>query len=352
MIETFILYNAILLLSVLFAYYAEHSKTRRSRILARYSLFMVLFVPSVLRYDIGTDYASYVDSFNFSSEYKQTEIVFYALILFLRNLQLPAHSLFVCSAFITYFPLLFLQRKNYTWKILMYVLLCYLLSYSAIRNMISLSLVILAFDLFFRGKRWGAFIIYPLSVLFHASSFVFLPFFFVNRMHCNRIILLLISSFLLCICYTDMFFVLLNNDLFLNSYYGGYMFSVYGVEPSYHTGYGAFSKILFAAIVFLSVLFSKTKDNAVIYFSLFYFISLVLMTKVSIFLRLADAAAITLVFALPLCLSVWREKKIIALKYLMVLFYVVLFEMFIYANNRGLKEGNVGVSPYQTIFCE
>ena len=230
MIETFILYNAILLLSVLFAYYAEHSKTRRSRILARYSLFMVLFVPSVLRYDIGTDYASYVDSFNFSSEYKQTEIVFYALILFLRNLQLPAHSLFVCSAFITYFPLLFLQRKNYTWKILMYVLLCYLLSYSAIRNMISLSLVILAFDLFFRGKRWGAFIIYPLSVLFHASSFVFLPFFFVNRMHCNRIILLLISSFLLCICYTDMFFVLLNNDLFLNSYYGGYMFNILIVE--------------------------------------------------------------------------------------------------------------------------
>lgn len=45
-------------------------------------------------------------------------------------------------------------------------------------------------------------------------------------------------------------FVLLNNDLFLNSYYGGYMFSVYGVEPSYNTGYGAFSKILFAAIVF------------------------------------------------------------------------------------------------------
>ena len=87
---------------------------------------------------------------------------------------------------------------------------------------------------------------------------------------------------------------------------------------------------LLAAIVFLSVLFSKTKDNAVIYFSLFYFISLVLMTKVSIFLRLADAAAITLVFALPLCLSVWREKKIIALKYLMVLFYVVLFEMFIH----------------------
>ena len=76
------------------------------------------------------------------------------------------------------------------------------------------------------------------------------------------------------------------------------------------------------------------------------------MTKVSIFLRLADAAAITLVFALPLCLRVWREKKIIALKYLMVLFYVVLFEMFIYANNRGLKEGNVGVSPYQTILCE
>ena len=71
-----------------------------------------------------------------------------------------------------------------------------------------------------------------------------------------------------------MFFVLLNNDLFLNSYYGGYMFSVYGVEPSYNTGYGAFSKILFAAIVFLSVLFSKTKDNDLFFIVLFYIIGL------------------------------------------------------------------------------
>ena len=87
MIETFILYNAILLLSVLFAYYAEHSKTRRSRILARYSLFMVLFVP--LFYDMILVLIMQVMwiLFNFSSEYKQTEIVFYALILFLRNLQ-------------------------------------------------------------------------------------------------------------------------------------------------------------------------------------------------------------------------------------------------------------------------
>ena len=63
MIETFILYNAILLLSVLFAYYAEHSKTRRSRILARLQPLYGTFRASVLRYDIGTDYASYVDSF-------------------------------------------------------------------------------------------------------------------------------------------------------------------------------------------------------------------------------------------------------------------------------------------------
>lgn len=132
----------------------------------------------------------------------------------------------------------------------MYVLLCYLLSYSAIRNMISLSLVILAFDLFLEVKDGG---FHNISIVCLVSCFLicFPAILFVNRMHCNRIILLLISSFLLCICYTDMFFVLLNNDLFLNSYYGGYMFSVYGVEPSYNTGYGAFSKILFAAIVFV-----------------------------------------------------------------------------------------------------
>lgn len=352
MIETFILYNTILLLSVLFAYYAEYSKTECSRTLARFCLFMILFVPSALRYDIGTDYINYVDNFYFASEYKETEIGFYALTVFLRNLHLPAHSLFVCSAFLTYFPLMFLERKNYTWKMMMYVLLFYLLSYSAIRNMISLSLVVLAFDLFFRGKRWGAFILYPLSVLFHTSSFFFLPFFLVNKLRCNRIVLLALSLILFWMSYADMLFVLLNNDLFLNSNYGGYVFSEFATKPTYNTGYGVISRILFAMIVFLSVSFSKTKDNSTIYLSLFYLISLVLMTKVRIFLRLADTVSISLMFAMPWCIEVFNGKKMFPLKYLMILFYVVLFEVFIYSNNRNYKEGNVGISPYQTIFCK
>lgn len=349
MIETFILYNTILLLSVLFAYYAEHSKTERSRILARFCLFMVLFVPSALRYDIGTDYINYVDSFYFASEYKGTEMGFYALIYFLRNLNLSAHSLFVCSAFLTYFPLMFLERKNYTWKMMMYVLLFYLQSYNLVRNSISISFVILSFDLFFCGRKRDAFVIYPISILFHFSSFSFLPFFFVNELRCNKVVLLAVLLILLWMSYTNMLFVLLNNDLFLNSNYGGYVFSEFAAEPSYNTGYGAISKILFALIVFLSVLFSKTKDNTMIYLSLFYLISLVLMTKVRIFLRLADAAAISLVFVVPWCLEVWREKKNIILKYLVILFYAVLFEAFIKANDFI---GSHGISPYQTILCK
>lgn len=351
MLETYILYNTILLMSVLFAYYAEYSKMKCSRFMARFSLFMVLFIPSVLRYDIGTDYKGYTNLFYFASEeYKEIEIGFYALIVFLRKLHFSAHSLFVCSAFLTYFPLIFLQRKNYTWKMMMYVLLFYLLSYSAIRNMISLSLVILSFDLFFRDKRWGIFLIYPFSILFHTSSFVFLPFFFLNKLQCNKFLLLIVSLIVLWMSYMGMLFVLLNNDLFLNSSYGEYMFSSkYSSEPSYNTGYGAILKILFAVIVFLFVSFLKNKDNTIVYLQLFYLISLVLATKVNILLRLADAAAISLVFAVPWCLEVWREKKNIILKYLVIMFYVVLFEAFIKANNRNSMEGNNGISPYQTI---
>lgn len=348
MIETFILYNTILLLSVLFAYYTEYSKTECSRIIARFCLFMVLFLPSALRYDIGTDYINYVNSFYFVSEYKETEIGFYALTVFLRNLHLPAHSLFVCSAFLSYSPLMFLERKNYTWKMMMYVLLFYLQSYNLVRNSISISFVILSFDLFFCGRKRDAFVIYPISILFHFSSFSFLPFFFVNKLGCNRIVLLALSLILLWMSYMDMLFVLLNNDLFLNSNYGGYVFSEFAAEPSYNTGYGAISRILFAMIVFLSVSFSKTKDNTLIYLSLFYLILLVLMTKVRIFLRLADSAAISLVFAVPWCLEVLHGKKNIILKYLVILFHVVLFEVFIKVNNRNSID-NHGISPYQTI---
>ena len=144
---TYLIYNMILVLSFLSAYLAEFSKTKFQRIVCRIVLFNILFIPAAIRYNVGTDYPNYVDYFNSVYGNDVNEYGFYVLTVFLRNIGLPVHSLFVASSFLSYFPLLFLSRRSYSIKILFYVLLLYLISLSAIRNAISISIVLLSFDL-------------------------------------------------------------------------------------------------------------------------------------------------------------------------------------------------------------
>lgn len=347
---TYIVYNAILFFSVLFAYLAEHSKTKLSRFMSRLFLFIVLFIPSAIRYNIGTDYRNYVDDYYSIYGNNSMEIGFYVLIVFLRYCNLTAHNLFVYSSFLVYFPLVFLSRKYYSLKILLYVLLLYLQSFSAVRNMISLSFVILSFDLFFRGKNLGALAVYPISLLFHISSFVFLPFFFLNKLRYNKIAFLAISLFVLSISYFDFLFVVLNNDFFFETKYSKYLFGKFSSEPIFNTGYGMLLKILYSTAAFVYFVFSQNKNYSICYLFLFYLISLILATKVVIMARLVDVFAISLIFAIPLCLVSWRSKGVIAFRYLTILFYLVLFELFIKTNDGNSITGDHGIYPYQTIF--
>ena len=62
------------------------------------------------------------------------------------------------------------------------MLLLYLISLSAIRNAISISIVLLSFDLLFNGKVKKSLMIYPVSILFHTSALFFVPFFIVHAL--------------------------------------------------------------------------------------------------------------------------------------------------------------------------
>lgn len=346
---TYIIYNSILLFSAFFACFAEFSKTKQARIFSRIFLFIVLFIPSSIRYNIGTDYRNYVDYFYSVYGNDVNEIGFYILTVFLRDLHMPAHSLFVCSAFLAYFPLMFLSRKYYMFKIILYILLFYLQSFSAVRNMIALSFVILSFDLYFQKRKSEALALYSISLLFHLSSFVFLPFFFMNRLRCNRIVLLIVSLLILCISYFDFLFMLLNNDLFFETKYARYLFGKFSDEPNFNTGYGVLLKIVYTIFIFISFVFCKNENNAINYLFIFYLISLVLATKVIIMTRLVDVASVSLIFAIPLYLESCKGKYSVAIKYLTVLFYVACFELFIRANDGNTITGDYGIYPYQTI---
>ena len=69
---TYFLYNSILIIAVSFAYLVEHEKTAKGRLFSRVVVFIALFLPSVLRYNTGTDYFSYVNIFENLNSYSQS----------------------------------------------------------------------------------------------------------------------------------------------------------------------------------------------------------------------------------------------------------------------------------------
>ena len=144
-------------------------------------------------------------------------------------------------------------------------------------------------------------------------------------------------------------FLLLNNDLFFNLKYARYLFGDFSVEPAFNTGYGALLKILYSIVIFSFFLFVKNKDYTINYLLLSYLLSLALAIRIVIFSRLVDVFAISLVFAVTRCLETWHGNRTVILKYITILFYVALFELFIKSNDGNTITGDHGIFPYQTI---
>ena len=205
--------------------------------------------------------------------------------------------------------------------------------------------MILSFDLFFCRRKIAALVIYPISILFHYSSFVFLPFFFVNELRCNKVILLAVLLVFGGMV-EDIFFVLLNNE----SKYAGYLFnSHYSGEPSFNTGYSILLEIFYTMFLFVSFLLSKNRNYTLIYLLLAYVVSLFLSKNILIFSRATDVFKVSLVFVVPFYFEILDKKRTIVLSCLTILVYIVLFEVFIKSNNGNTITGDHGISPYRTI---
>ena len=342
---TYLIYNMILVLSFLSAYLAEFSKTKFQRIVCRIVLFNILFIPAAIRYNVGTDYPNYVDYFNSVYGNDVNEYGFYVLTVFLRNIGLPVHSLFVASSFLSYFPLLFLSRRSYSIKILFYVLLLYLISLSAIRNAISISIVLLSFDLLFNGKVKKSLMIYPVSILFHTSALFFVPFFIVNRLDVNKKILLVFSVAVFVLSYFDVLFMfLLNSDWFYGTRYGRYVATSFFSETIFNTGYGMILKFLVPFYVLKRLLVVDYKNGSVYYLVIGYLLSIALAAKINIFGRVLEVFGIALIFAIPLYFAC--KKNNICIKYAILLFYVLLFQLFIRDNDGSSVYGDNGIYPF------
>jgi len=350
---TVILYNLIFALVFIFSFLAEHTSTQAQRQTCRFLVFLAMFIPAAIRYDIGTDYSFYVDAYNSPGLLDNFEIGFKVLVKCLKKLSLPSQSLFIFTSFIIYAPIcFFLNRERYSLKITLYFLILYLYTFNVVRNAIALSFLLLALEIYLRGNKFKAYLVYGVSCIFHYSMFFFIPIFILDLFYVKRIPLLIISILSFYLVLSDRIFFFLNTPLFLDSKYGIYVGSTHSNQTDIGSGIGV---LLYLAIpiISLGILYVNynSKTKTMFYMLLFYIISYLLALKISIFGRLSDVFSVSLIFTFPYILKIISAKKssLICYGYLFYFLFFILFQMQIINNKKNNASGGLGINPYECI---
>lgn len=356
MLTTFIVYNSIFIFAVFFAYFVENSEIKWQRSLCRCVLFLILWIPAAIRFDIGTDYKNYVDLFWGVKSELYLEWGFQFLFYTVRKLNLGVQAVFVISSFFIYFPVcFFLRRKYFTFTIVFYILILYLSSYSIIRQALVVSVSIWAMSLYLDGKTLRSIFVVAFATLFHSSAFLILPLFLIAKIKLNRMLLLgllFVGGFFL---YKFNFIELIfGSDLFLDSSYGGYANSSFNTDAEVGSGLGILLNLILPILVILSRDRILTLNNRYLFLTnlvIIYAYAALLAANVHIFNRFLDTfrfVPVMMIFPLVQSFSKKLTKQLV-LCFFLLTNIVIVFEKGVLANDKKTDSGT-GASPYTTIF--
>lgn len=107
-------YVLILLGSTFFVWLSEKCRWSVDRVIFLFVAFLIVFIPSAVRYDVGTDYLSYIAIYENEeglNKYELTEPAFYFLNRLLRALEVRPQWLIATCAFV-YTAVVFLRTRG------------------------------------------------------------------------------------------------------------------------------------------------------------------------------------------------------------------------------------------------
>lgn len=365
--ETIIFYNFILLSSTLFVRLSEKGRTNFDRRFLLGIAFLLVFIPAAIRYDVGTDYLSYVSIFESPSileNYKIKEPGFYFITWFLKTNGFHFQWMFVIFAFIfTFIAFKAYPRKNAWLLHFLFFSMLWFSSFNIMRQTTALAWCFLAIFYFFERKYIWFIVLILIASTFHKSAIFIL---IVGGIACIplRFFLkgyLLPIIFIIGIIITYLFFnsILNFTEQFLNilgfSRYANYFNNpVHFIKKDFGTGLGILVKILFSIYII-----SNTKKlieiNKNYWFisvlSFFYSVSLVLASRIVILDRMADAFSITPIIGAYLLLQIPTSRQLNKLILILFLMFLLL-SFFKLSLSIPTSYADPKRMPYQTIFME
>ncbi|MCZ6111939.1 EpsG family protein [Campylobacter ureolyticus] len=361
---TVIFYSLIVFLSTFFIFISDRAKYKSDKLFLIFLSFITIFIPSAIRYDIGTDYGSYIEIYNNLEEHEYIEKGFYYLNKILLSINADSQLVIIISSFIYFYICYISYPKKNRWLIhFVFVLIFWFPSFNIIRQTIAIAFSFMAIYKFFDKKYLQFITIIFLGSLFHQSilligiagvaSLIPLSDFIKNRIFPKIFILIILVMFY--------YFDLITNfaNIFLNifgleRYLKYFDSSVFFVKNSNGLGIVIFTNILFCIYVLL-----QTKNILKINKNYWFLIILIFICALALILSkqiiIFDRISILFRVSIPISILILLEinnKKIF--NKFVVLFFVFILLIFFIKNSFGIKTdyADPKINPYKTILLK
>jgi hypothetical protein len=342
-----IFYISQFILVSFFAYIHSYHKNERFSVTAKWICLLLLFIPSALRYNIGTDYVNYKSIFNVIQKTGQnrTEIAWVYLNKLIIALKLPFQYVIAIASALTIFPFIKTKKKDFFIIIILFSCLYYLNSFNITRQVIAMAFIWAAYLFILERKFIISFLWILCAGLFHDYAFLFLPVFIIAEfvpLTKKRVLIGFISFVILSFIINTYLVPIIMGLKYKGENYIFYtenlmsFISILKALPRF--------SILFFMIYFLDEKKIEAKEKNYVYWltlflsiSDFYGISFLIIQRIRIYFFIAYLAAFK-----NLVLNTEKKEKIANL----------IFLAFIIANFllRYLWVGSGEVIPYATFF--
>ena len=194
MILTIVVYIFLLLFSLVCAYLYKHSKSK-NHVMWLWFAIVVYSIIVGCRYDVGIDFNAYMTWFVHNLSDRQTEMETEWLKTTLKTMGFGFTSFFICMAGvqISFFLFSFRQRPQIiVWgTFFFFATLQFFLSMNVLRQVAVWCIFLYSIQYIQQKKFWSYLLCILCGMLFHNSSVVLLPFYFIPRnLNISRSILL------------------------------------------------------------------------------------------------------------------------------------------------------------------
>lgn len=349
---SYFVYNFYVLFAIVFAYVYERINSFASRGVKYLSIgcaFLLLFLLSALRFDVGPDYETYVYIYKNivvgSIDITYDKYFFGGLSTLFSSLDRGYIFVFAVYSFLTLFFVfkVILERKIFLWGMIVFCFVgFYLDSFDRIRQV--LAVVLFLYSIKFIEKRNPSkyFITIIVASFFHLSAIMLIPVYFYNRFRFKPLTLV-IGLLALVVLYlsgftTQIQTIIYNNIPYYNEIYGNSQFAHF--QGGFGTGLGFIFHIF---LIICSICY--VKDNYILRNLLFTAGLLLIIAPGNLnIMRFGQYFYISLIIALPTAIKNIQSSYSYSFIY-KALFFGLLFVFF-----QGQQSRNN--YSYQSIFSD